>query len=337
MYFSLISTIFLFNLLFEVEEATMIKTISSRSALTRVEWATAAHEHRRSMEKLLYPSSVGTLKERRHQVSEHPIYNFLHTYYRYSAESLMKYSPGANVRLEGVEREDLKPSGLLHPKFALLKDGALQYCAFDNMTDFTGAKKLHILKRNHEILRSSSQRQPLFSCYGLHEWAMLYKDHEKHQKQLALRVSQQTIDEVVEEIPLRCTHYDAFRFFAPDAKPHNAIQLDSRESQLAREQPACIHATMDLFKYAYTLYPLCSSDLLRECLALAFRARYTDMRASPYAVHQFEGCEKEIAVETPQGRAEYAREQEDLLEASRPVRSRVLEAYDLLFLQLAMG
>ena len=41
---------------------------------------------------------------------------------------------------------------------------------------------------------------------------------------------------------------------------------------------------MDLFKYAYQLYPFVSSDLLRECLVLAIKARKIDMRASPYDV-----------------------------------------------------
>ena len=90
---------------------------------------------------------------------------------------------------------------------------------------------------------------------------------------------------------------------------------------------------MDLFKYAYSLYPLVSSQLLQECLTVA---RYIDMRASPYAVQDFEGCEKAICVETEEGRAQYAYEQERLLEASRPIRSSLLAAYDHLAFDLAM-
>ena len=47
---------------------------------------------------------------------------------------------------------------------------------------------------------------------------------------------------------------------------------------------------MDLFKYAYQLYPFLSSDLLRDCLTLAVTARKIDMRASPYDVSGVEGC-----------------------------------------------
>jgi hypothetical protein len=309
---------------------------SPSTSLSRHEWTELAQQHRSSMERLLYPDegvcrSMLTLKERRHAVDKHPIYNFLHTYYRYSAESLMKYSPGTGVQLLGTDKRDFSSSGLLHPNFFTVQQ---KYCAIEN--EFTGKHKLDMFRRNHELLRSTIDKQPLLSCYGLHEWAMLYRGHEKHQKQLGLRVSQETIDRVVEEQPLRCTHYDAYRFFSPDAKPLNAIELD-RAAQLKKEQPGCIHATMDLFKYAYMVYPLVSSHLLRDCLKIAFTARYIDMRASPYAVHAFEGCEYPISVETEEGRALYAKEQEALLVTSKPIRTRLLAAYDVIALELAMA
>ena len=47
---------------------------------------------------------------------------------------------------------------------------------------------------------------------------------------------------------------------------------------------------MDLFKYAYQLYPFISSELLRECLLLAISARKIDMRASPYDVSSVKEC-----------------------------------------------
>lgn len=52
----------------------------------------------------------------------------------------------------------------------------------------------------------------------------------------------------------------------------------------------CVHAAMDLFKYAYQLYPFVSSDLLRDCLELAVTARKVDMRASPYDVSHVPDC-----------------------------------------------
>lgn len=57
----------------------------------------------------------------------------------------------------------------------------------------------------------------------------------------------------------------------------------------------CVHAAMDLFKYAYQLYPFVSSDLLRDCLELAVTARKVDMRASPYDVSHVPDCSGKIS------------------------------------------
>ena len=42
------------------------------------------------------------------------------------------------------------------------------------------------------------------------------------------------------------------------------------------EQPGCIHANMDLYRWAYTSMPWIGSDLLWDCFALA-----TELRARP--------------------------------------------------------
>lgn len=302
----------------------------------------SALRHREEMVNLLYPvgKSGNSLKERQHLVHNHPIYNFLHTYYRYSTDSLLKYSPGllmVSNRLVGATQSDLD-EGLLHDQYLVFdRKGGARY----DIKELAGEskqsrKKLDTLKRNLQILKSSSQRQPLFSCYGLHEWAMLYKNNEKHQNALDTRLSQEQIDAVVESNPLRCTHYDAFRFFAKDAQGLNRLPL-TRSMQVEKEQTACIHATMDLFKYAYILYPLCSSKLLRDTLKVALRARYIDMRASPYDVSAFEGCHEAIRVESEEGRKEYAREQEALLEISAPLRAQLTKIYDQVLFQVALS
>lgn len=115
------------------------------------------------------------------------------------------------------------------------------------------------------------------------------KTEERHQKELPLRVSQEVIDAAVESSnALKCTHYDAFRFFHPAAQPLNAVSMLTRDFQKENEQPGCVHAAMDLFKYAYQLYPFVSSELLRDCLKIAVIARKIDMRASPYDVSGFQ-------------------------------------------------
>ena len=141
---------------------------------------------------------------------------------------------------------------------------------------------------------------------------MVYRSAELRHGAVPLRLGSAGTDAVVESMPLRCSHFDAFRFFTADAVPRNAEQL-TRESQLHREQPGCLHANMDLYKWALKLGPLVESDLLLDCLELAAAARELDMRASPYDLTDYGFAP--IRVEQPAGRAEYARCQGEIAHA----------------------
>ena len=93
------------------------------------------------------------------------------------------------------------------------------------------------------------------------------------QHELNLRVDRKTINETVERRGISCTHVDALRFFAPAAGPlnHHGSSLE-RMDQLRLEQPACVHAHMDLLKIALRIQPFCDAGLLRKILRLAMDA-----------------------------------------------------------------
>jgi hypothetical protein len=154
----------------------------------------------------------------------------------------------------------------------------------------------------------------------------LEKPLDKHQDTVPLRVSQEVIDDIVEGIGLHCTHYDAFRFFHPRAQPFNDINPLKRDTQHEHEQSACIHASMDLFKYTYQLYPYVDSELLIESILLALASRKIDMLASPYDVSQFVNDDP-IRIETLEGRKRYILEQEKLLHRAQPLRKKLHEQY----------
>lgn len=80
------------------------------------------------------------------------------------------------------------------------------------------------------------------------------QDEVRHER-WPLRLGSDGTDEVVRSHQLRCTHFDAVRFFTPQAIPLNAVQ-PTRDEQLDLEQPGCLHAGMDVYKWA----------LLRELL-----------------------------------------------------------------------
>jgi hypothetical protein len=136
-----------------------------------------------------------------------------------------------------------------------------------------------------------------------------------------LRLGPAGTDAVVESSPVHCTHHDAFRFFTDAARPRNAVQ-PARADQVALEQPGCLHATMDLYKWAYKLSPATPGELLADCFALAADVRELDMRASPYDLSGY--GYPPVAIETPAGRAAYARAQAGFAERAAPLRARLI-------------
>ena len=149
---------------------------------------------------------------------------------------------------------------------------------------------------------------------------MVYRSGLPRHESVPLRLGPAGTDAVVESLPLHCTHHDAFRFFTEAARPRNAV-VPRREDQLELEQPGCLHATMDLYKWAYKLAPATPSELLGDCFALAVDVRGLDMRASPYDLAAL--GYPPVRVETPAGRAEYARAQAAFAERAAPLRERL--------------
>lgn len=310
---------------------------STRLAATSIklsDWTARAEMHASELNMLVYPGG-DSLKSRMHLVSQDPIYNFLHSYYRYSVKDLKKYSPGIDVLLEDADVVKHR-SFLIERLMTVTTEGAyydprLMKAPADGRYGWINVTKIR------DILNATGSKQPFFGCFGLHEWAMLYSGSnpseptplQRHQEQLSLRIPQSVIDDVVRGSgQLKCTHFDAWRFFHPDAQDLNIVSPLSRERQVQFEQPGCIHATMDLFKYAYQLYPFVSSELLLQSLKLAIKARKIDMRASPYDVSHVEGCEEPLCVETSEGRRLYVAAQEDLFALSAPIRASLLQVYE---------
>jgi len=245
------------------------------------------------------------------------VFDFLFTYYSLRPSHLGRWSPGFDVVLEG---------------------GAPEAC--DWPQDFVGCRegavlpgrnfpphRLRYLEWAIRYLSAVRERAPSFSCFGLHEWAMLYRTDDIRHSQTPLRVSKHQISSAVEELGLRCSHFDAFRFFTSEAAPLNKQRL-SRESTTESDQRACIHVTMDLYKFAYKIAPWCPSDIVAEAFLLAADARTIDMRASPYDLSAM-GLAP-ICIETAAGRQEYVQEQRRLSELSTPIRDRLLSVYELL-------
>ena len=273
-------------------------------AVTEPDWRSRRDAHR---------GRVGPLAADRVARSgrKHPVYDFLFEYYSFRPAHLLRWSPGVGVVLEGATHADADWPGLFR-----VCDGGLWL-----PPDAFPERRVGYLRWAIDYLQRVGDREPQFGCFGLHEWAMVYRTGDVRHSRVPLRVA---AEPVVESMPLRCTHYDAFRFFTPAAVPRNRVQL-SRPVTIDHDQPGCVHVTMDLYKFAYKLAPWVPAEVVAEAFELAAAARELDMRASPYDLGEFGFTP--IRIETKEGREEYVREQRALADRAGPVRGRVLAAY----------
>lgn len=271
-------------------------------------WRERAKEH---------TARVGPLADaflkRRMAGETHAVHDFLFTYYCCSPQKLKQWVPSFEESLI-VTPEILAEYPWLSG-YWFHQEGDILALNRAKLNDNIRSLAAFIAKLCDNI----RQRAPRFGCYGLHEWAMVYKTQELRHKQ-PLRVSPADLAAFVESQTLCCTHYDAYRFFTKEAHPLNILNptLDTR---LEMEQGGCIHANMDLYKWASKLWPWVGSDLLAKTFLLAVRGRELDMRASPYDLPGF----PPIPIETESGRREYQREQQLYAHQSAPLRQELGE------------
>lgn len=250
---------------------------------------------------------------RRRVHDKHPVFDFLFEYYPIRAAHLHRWHPGIGTALEGSpEQENWK---------------GYHRDTQGNVTVDIAAlwpKREKTYRYIRDLLSRTTTNPAHFDCFGLHEWAMVYKtDSPRHD--LPLRLGAVGTDAVVEANNLRCTHFDAYRFFTKPAVLLNFTVLN-RDEQPANDQRGCLHATMDLYKWAAKLGPLVPGDLWLDTFELAWDARILDMEASPYDCREY-GLGV-VAIETPEGKAQYVARQRALSERATPLRDRLVATID---------
>ncbi len=280
-------------------------TSTDLRVLAPEEWRPEEAAHQRRVAAWTEPH----LARRRAGIA-HPVEDFLFTYYSHRPAALARWHPGYGVGLLAAEEH------------TSLKG----YRTVDGVTavdpDHVAAQS-RLLRDVRTLLAATAQRPGSFGCFGMHEWAMVYglgPDEVRHSA-WPLRLGSAGTDAVVESHRIACSHFDAFRFFTEAASPRNTLQ-PARGDRPAYEQPACLHAGMDLYKHAFRLSPMVPSALVTDCFALAREIRELDMRASPYDLSDL-GYEP-LPIETPAGKAEYVAAQRDFAERSAPLRDRLV-------------
>jgi hypothetical protein len=244
---------------------------------------------------------------------KHPVYDFLFTYYSFRPAWLRQWHPGPHIVLAGeVAREFRRwPEYRENPEGVLIDRTALP------------SHRQEFVMWLRELLMRTQSRPAFFGCYGWHEWAMVYRQTPEAVRHNAwpMRFPPTELAAMVEGASICCSHFDAFRFFTPPSRPLNKVQ-PTRADALHVEQRGCLHANMDLYKWAFKLAPFAPSELTADCFELARDIREIDMRASPYDLRAI-GFEP-IAVETAAGRSEYEYLQRAFTARGEPLRMRLI-------------
>lgn len=276
-------------------------------------WTSQAAKHA----ELVAPYTDAYVK-RRSIGAKHPVHDFLFTYYNCSPLKLKQWVPSLDASLTFPARTHeeypwLTQAWFKHDQNALYLDPCRIHAHAYGLAAF-------ILSLCNQMLT----RPPRFGCFGLHEWAMVYKSspEEIRHNGYRLRLPSKELAEFVESQTLCCTHYDAYRFFTKEALPLNTLN-PRLETRLEMEQAGCLHANMDVYKWASKLWPWIGSDFIAKAFFLALEGRNLDMRASPYDLLE-EGYAP-IRIETEEGRKQYQKEQQLYAEKSFPLRKELAE------------
>jgi hypothetical protein len=277
--------------------------------LPMAEWTARADAHAARVDAL-----TAGARARRAGGQRHPVEDFLYEYYNTRPSTLRRWHPGPGVALAAPAPHSLW-------RWYGTDDGAVRLDVAGFLAD-----RGDTVRFVRGLLAATAARPAFTGCFGLHEWAMVYRA-DGHRHAVPLRLGQEGTDAVVEAHPVRCTHFDAFRFFTPSAAPLNRLQ-PTRASQPELEQPGCLHATMDLYKWALKLAPATPAELVADCFELASDVRVLDMRASPYDLREH-GYEP-VAIETPEGRAAYVAAQREFAQRAAVLRSRLVGVCDAL-------
>ncbi|MFI9380491.1 3-methyladenine DNA glycosylase [Kutzneria sp. NPDC052558] len=281
--------------------------MDATTVLAEPEWLARQRAHVDRVRRWTQPH-----RERSLAKEKHPVHDFLFTYYSQRPGRLERWHPGLGVVLAGDADEFLDYRGYHRVADGVTLDPAACTEARVRTAEFYLA-----------LLTATAARPPRLNCFGLHEWAMVYRQTPEQVRHFGwpLRLGHQGTDELVEASNVRCGHFDAFRFFTPPARPRNALQ-PTRESQVELEQPGCLHGNMDLYKVSYKMEPYVPSELVADCFELASRIRELDMKASPYDLSAL-GYEP-VRIEDAAGRAEYACMQAAFADQAAPLRERLI-------------
>ena len=293
-----------------MDSSSPFATAHPRTVLTEREWQERAARHAARAEEFIRSAQ---------RPEARPVESFLFTYYSYRPAQLRRWHPGPGVVLLGESARNVfrrwyrtttvpGPSG----------DPVTGVGWTSRLSSPTGASGA--VHRLLSAVRRAARTSAVSPC-TVGDGLPAVPEERRHA--LPLRRCRGT-DRVVSRIG------SAARILTRSvlhgrARPLNQLQ-PTRESQIALDQPGCLHATMDCYKWAYKLSPTVPGELLLDCFALARDIRELD-GAPPLRPVRPRVCR---CYETPEGKAEFTAAQREFSERGQVLRDRLLAVIAML-------
>src|SRR6185503_15007555 len=161
--------------------------------------ASAEWQERRRAHQARVSTWTAPHKARARRGEKHPVYDFLFSYYTYRPGWLLRWHPGYRVRLTGEGSEEFAAWRGYH--------AAQQGVGLDH--SYWATERRQFVSWLRGLLSAMQNRQPFFSCFGVHEWAMVYQqspDQIRHNA-YPLRFPTEEIARIVESNGACCTHF----------------------------------------------------------------------------------------------------------------------------------
>ena len=251
--------------------------------------------------------------KRRSQHRKDPTMDFMFEYYNYSPADVLRWTPGFGVLLQGAGAKEF----LKNSRYVECESGV--YLSLEQLVH-----RRRAITWVRDLLQTTTDREPFYGCYCIHEWALLYHSKLLHPT-FELRVSPEDIAAHVESGPIQCTHFEAYRFFSDQAKALCEVPLD-RNTMMETEQSGCLHTNMDLFRWSYKLAPWVSGELVAGAFEVACKARTLDSSTCPYDLTPA-GLQP-TPIETEKGRELFVERQKAIRDEAMPLRRSLLDLYN---------
>ena len=228
----------------------------TRRELARPQWQALEAAHAARVD-----DATAAHRERRADGRTHPVEDFLFRYYNNSPARLRRWHPGAGVALR--DAADLPRATWTH--YRVVGDSV--------EVDVAGflAARGSAVTFVRELLSATVSRPAQLGCFGLHEWAMVHgipADDVRHAG-WPLRLGSAGTDAVVERHGIRCSHFDAYRFFTDSARPGTRCAPPGTARWRWSSRAACTPAWTSSRSRAFKLTPLVPSDLVGDAFELA--------------------------------------------------------------------